>query len=174
MVIFAALKNRILHTVNDNVRDLYGGHVRVRACGICIADDQILLVNHAMYGENGFFWSPPGGGVMFGETARKTVIREFKEEANIDVKVGKLLFVNEHIAGPLHAVELFFEINSFEGLISKGIDPEFSADDQIIKDVRWMNWEEIKKYKAEQLHSLFSLADSIGGIRGLDNYITKK
>lgn len=171
MVIFAALKNHILHTVNDNVKGLYGGQIRVRACGICVAEGKILLVNHSLYGQNGFFWSPPGGGILFGETAQQAVVREFKEETGLEVKVGPLLFFNEHIADPLHAIELFFEIKSFEGTPTKGIDPEFSSDDQIIRNVCFMSWQEISQYRADQLHNLFSKTDSVEGILRLDNYI---
>jgi 8-oxo-dGTP diphosphatase len=171
MVIFAALKNHILHTVNDQVKDLYGGHIRVRACGICVTDGTILLVNHSIYGHGGYFWSPPGGGILFGETARQAVKREFKEETGLDVTVGPLLFFNEHIADPLHAIELFFEIESFEGELTKGIDPEFSSHDQIIRDVRFMNWQEISQYHTDQLHSLFSKTDSVEGILRPNNFI---
>ncbi|MEO6287748.1 MAG: NUDIX hydrolase [Dyadobacter sp.] len=171
MVIFAALKNYILPAINDDVKDLYGGQIRVRACGICVAEGKILLVNHAMYGTDGFFWSPPGGGIIFGETAQEAVQREFKEETGLEVEVGSLLFFNEHIADPLHAIELFFEITSFEGAIIKGLDPEFLFQNQIIQDVRFMNWQEISRYHADQLHRLFSKADSVEGILRLNNYI---
>jgi 8-oxo-dGTP diphosphatase len=171
MVIFAALKNHILPTINDHVKDLYGGHIRVRACGICVAEGKILLVNHAMYGPDGSFWSPPGGGILFGETAQQAVKREFKEETGLVAEVGPLLFFNEHIADTLHAIELFFEVKSFEGELTKGIDPEFSSHEQIIKDVRFMNWQEISQYRADQLHSLLSKTDSVEGILRLNNYI---
>jgi 8-oxo-dGTP diphosphatase len=105
MVIFARSKKQALQTLNADIGNLYGGSVRVRVGGLCVQEHRILLVNHALYGPEGIFWSPPGGGVQFGESAQQALVREFREETGLDVEVGELLFVHEHIAVPLHAVE---------------------------------------------------------------------
>jgi 8-oxo-dGTP diphosphatase len=173
MVIFAALKSQALRTVNDQVKDLYGGQVRVRVCGICIVKDKILLVNHSLYGKGTSFWIPPGGGIKFGETADSALVREFKEEAGLDVIAGDLLFINEHIKPPLHAIELFFEIKSFDGNPVKGADPEFSVENQIIADVRFMTLQDIKEMAADSVHSLFSKIDSLADIFLLNKYISQ-
>lgn len=39
----------------------------------------------------------PGGGLEFGEGLEDAVIREFKEELDISVKVDKLLYINEFL-----------------------------------------------------------------------------
>lgn len=172
MVIFARSKKRALQTLNAEIKKLYGGSVRVRVGGLCVQQDRILLVNHALYGPEGTFWSPPGGGVQFGESAEMALVREFKEETGLDVEVGELLLVHEHIAAPLHAVELFFRIKSFIGNAEAGADPELSADGQIIREVRFLDWEQIQRYHPGQRHRILNMAASIEGIFELNKYIS--
>ncbi|NIJ53705.1 NUDIX domain-containing protein [Dyadobacter arcticus] len=161
-----------MQTVKDEIGALYGGSVRVRVCGICVKNERILVVNHSLYGKNQLFWSPPGGGIQYGETAVDALKREFEEETGLKVQVGSLLFIHEHIGHPLHAIELFFRIDSFEGTLVKGSDPEITSDGQIIEEVSFMSWTEIQKFEESQLHRLFSLSDSLEGIFNLGNYIS--
>jgi len=171
MVIFAPPKKQALLTVNETIKDLYGGRVRVRVCGICIIHDRILLVNHSLYGKENAFWVPPGGGVQFGESAEAALKREFREETGLDIETGALLFINEHVQPPLHAIELFFEINAVNGIPVKGIDPELFLEDQIIADVRFLTIQEIKKLPETSVHSFFSRVKALEDIFALGNYL---
>lgn len=53
----------------------------------CFCGDKLVVV----YSDKKGYWTPPGGGVEIGETARDAVIREVKEETNM--KVLKQRFV---------------------------------------------------------------------------------
>jgi 8-oxo-dGTP diphosphatase len=119
----------------------YGYQLRVRICGICVQEGKILLINHSGMNENGEFWSPPGGGLEFGETIENCLKREFLEETNTIISIGKLLVVNEFIKNPLHAIELFYEVKIEAGQVKKGFDPEM--EEQIIRDIQWMSYEEV-------------------------------
>ena len=47
----------------------------------CFCGDKLVLV----YSEKKGYWTPPGGGVEAGESARDAVRREVKEETNMNV-----------------------------------------------------------------------------------------
>jgi 8-oxo-dGTP diphosphatase len=127
--------------MNQNLINQYGNQLRVRVCGICVQEGKILLINHSGMNESGEFWSPPGGGLEFGETIENCLKREFLEETNTIISIGKLLVVNEFIKNPLHAIELFYEVKIEAGQVKKGFDPEM--EEQIIRDIQWMSYEEV-------------------------------
>ena len=127
--------------MTQEIINQYGNKIRVRVCGICVQDDKILLVNHSGMNESGEFWSPPGGGLEFGESIEDCLKREFLEETNTVISVGKFLKINEFVKPPLHAIELFYEVKILSGEIKIGFDPEM--DYQIIKDIQWLNFEEV-------------------------------
>ena len=58
--------------------------------GICIRDKKILLLKRA---NDPFreFWHVVGGQVEDNETLKEAIIREFKEETNLDVEVGRII-----------------------------------------------------------------------------------
>jgi 8-oxo-dGTP diphosphatase len=127
--------------MNHEIINQYGNQLRVRVCGICVEDGKVLLINHSGMNESGEFWSPPGGGLQFGETIEDCLKREFLEETNAIISVGKFLKINEFIKPPLHAIELFYEVKIVSGEIQIGFDPEM--EEQIIKDVKWLSFEEV-------------------------------
>ena len=54
------------------------------------------------------FWTPPGGGVEFGEPLESALRREVAEETGVDVEVGPLRYVVDFVRPPLHAVSFYF------------------------------------------------------------------
>lgn len=127
--------------MNKEIINQYGNQLRVRVCGICVQDDKILLINHSGMNESGEFWSSPGGGLQFGETIEDCLKREFLEETKTIISVGEFLKINEFVKPPLHAIELFYEVKIESGEIQIGFDPEM--EEQIIKDVKWLSFEEV-------------------------------
>lgn len=138
----------------------YGGAPRIRVCGILVEDNSVLLIKHRGLGALGELWLPPGGGVEFGNTLEHNLQREFLEETGLMVEICDFLFVSEFLLKPLHAIELFFSVKSIGGELKKGLDPELRADQQIIDEVRMMNFSEINSLKSESLHGILRKCNS--------------
>jgi len=62
------------------------------ASGIILQDKKILLLQRSNYSENyPEFWGCPGGRAEQGETAEQNVIREVKEECNLNFSPTSIL-----------------------------------------------------------------------------------
>ncbi len=149
----------------------FGHHLRTRVSGICIENEKILLVRHAVLGKTGTFWAPPGGGMEFGMNAKENLIREVKEETGLNVSVGSFMFVHEYLEKPLHAIELFFRIEIDNGDIKCGSDPELSSNNQIIKEVKFMSFDEIASLRGPQIHNIFNVCKNISEIEFFRGYL---
>lgn len=136
------------------MQDRLKNNVRVRACGILIENDRILLVGHRGLVSESTFWSPPGGGIDGGESAYETVAREMQEETGIVVAVRELFTYSEFIHPPLHALELFFWTEQRAGQIKLGRDPELPDTHQLLTDVSWKTWSEISQLPKAQKHPI--------------------
>ncbi|MFO7257667.1 MAG: NUDIX hydrolase [Bacteroidota bacterium] len=148
---------------------IYGKRVRVRACGICWDGDRVLVVNHQGL-TDGDFWAPPGGGVEFGFSVPETITREFREETGLEVETGRHLCVFEYINTPLHAVELFFEVERRGGTLRTGTDPELPPDRQIITAARFMSFEELGRVSAAEKHGIFRIFNTPESLRTAYGY----
>jgi 8-oxo-dGTP diphosphatase len=58
----------------------------IRVYGIYIDDADNILLSDEKYGDS-YFTKFPGGGLEWGEGTRDCLVREFKEEFNIDIEV---------------------------------------------------------------------------------------
>jgi ADP-ribose pyrophosphatase YjhB (NUDIX family) len=155
----------------QEVLKLYGNRLRLRVCGLYCEDDRLLMVRHRGIGPTDTFWCPPGGGAQFGESAPDALIREFAEETGLAVEIGDLLFVNEFMQSPLHALELFFRVHGRGGTLRQGVDPEMGINEQIIQEVRLMSFAEIKAYPPEEVHALFRPCNSLDDVFRLRGYL---
>lgn len=142
-----------LNNVHEQIVETFGNKLRVRVCGILIKNDSIVLVKHHNLGGTGTLWAPPGGGMNFGESVHETLVREFKEETNLDIEVGELLLVTEYLDKPLHAVELFFGVSYAGGELKTGYDPEMKKT-QIISVVEFVPFNVLKDMNNDILHKV--------------------
>lgn len=155
--------------MSPKIPEIYTNRTRVRVCGLCWRGEKLLMVNHVGLTE-GSFWSPPGGGVEFGETATDALTREFREETGIEVVPKTFQFVCEYIQHPLHAVELFFTADHLAGDVVKGNDPETDPENQLIRDVKYMSLEEILAVPADERHGVFKLVQTVGDLKSLAGF----
>ncbi len=158
---------------SQQIATQYGGKVRVRVSGVLVQEEKVLLVGHRGIVPDNLWWAPPGGGVEFGETLTERLQKEFEEESGIFVDVCDFLGVGEFLEKPLHAIELFFSVKQVGGVLKKGEDPEFSTQDQLIKEVCMMPFSEIKKIKKDCIHGLLRESDTTQDLltpRGFFNF----
>ena len=113
---------------------------RVRVAGILIEDDKILLIEHNKNDKK--YWLVPGGGVDWGESTAEALIREYKEETNLDISVEKFLFLSETIAPDKkkHVINLYFEIKTTDDFKEK----MQLGDEKNLTDLRFITKEEIE------------------------------
>ena len=132
-----------------HVPDRLAGHVRVRA-GALVFDDPdaptaVLLAEHAGLWSDEPFWTPPGGGVEFGEGLSEALAREVREETGVDVEVGPVRYALDFVRPPLHAVSFYLSCRADRPALAAArlrTDPEL-GDDQILRRLRLMPFDEL-------------------------------
>lgn len=144
--------------LSDTIQNTFGDRlrVRVRVCGLCFSGDDLLLIRHRGLGKLGYLYAPPGGEMHYGERAEEALIREFDEETGLRVQVREFLFVYEFLAAPLHALELFFSVETVGGELRRGHDPELADHEQLIEAVRFMSPEAIAQAPRDAMHAMIS------------------
>ena len=68
----------------------------VNVVAAVIKHDGCVFISQRGYGEYKGFWEFPGGKIELGETNEAALIREIKEELDIDIAVGDLIDVIEY------------------------------------------------------------------------------
>jgi ADP-ribose pyrophosphatase YjhB (NUDIX family) len=110
-----------------------------RVAAVIIKGKKILLMYRIKNGREYFVF--PGGGVEENESLETALIREIKEEFNIDVKIEKLLFRIENQGRE----EFYFLVKEFVGI------PEISGEEKERMNENnqyapaWLNLEEVIK-----------------------------
>jgi len=103
-------------------------------------------------------WDTPGGSLDFGEDPISAVIRETKEEAGLDVKVGKLIYCHNQYY-PNNGQYWFALVYECEIIGDSVVTIDPSEHD----DYRWITLEELKTLpKIDFLNDLYI------------NYLTQK
>lgn len=66
----------------------------LRVYGICLLPSDEIIVSRESY--NGFHFTKfPGGGLEYGEGLKEALIREWKEEANLEIEVGNHFYTTD-------------------------------------------------------------------------------
>ncbi|GIQ69613.1 hypothetical protein XYCOK13_24370 [Xylanibacillus composti] len=71
---------------------------RIRPTALILRDRHVLLIEYEENGEQ--HYNLPGGGLKKGETLIEGLVRELREEANVQAEVGPIAFIYEF--HPLH------------------------------------------------------------------------
>jgi ADP-ribose pyrophosphatase YjhB (NUDIX family) len=67
----------------------------IRIYGILMTDARQIVVSDEFI-RGGYYTKFPGGGLEFGEGTRECLKREFKEEMNLEVEIGKHIYTTDY------------------------------------------------------------------------------
>lgn len=104
---------------------------RIRAAGLVVRDDRLLLVRHKLPRQDEWWWSPPGGGVEGIETLFAAAEREVWEETNLRVRAGRIAYVQELVDAGRNRriVEFFVVCDNIEGeLLGEREGPPYTLE----------------------------------------------
>lgn len=141
----------------DDLLSPYAGQVRVRVGGLLLREGTLLLAAHrGLLADDAPFWSPPGGGWVFGESLREAVRREFLEETGLAVRAGRLLHLHEFQQGKLQALEIFFEVlpDDPTALPKLGHDPEHAPERQLLTELAWFSPRQLLALPPARVHPI--------------------
>ena len=139
-----------------------GERFTVRAAGVCVRDDHVLL--HTAEGIG--FWALPGGRGEFGEQTADTVQREMWEETGLEVTVGDLLWMMENFFAyyegkAFHELGFYYRMMLPEGFPSPSEQSEFyGAEEDKPLTFRWFpvaDLEDVRLFPTYFRHALREL-----------------
>jgi 8-oxo-dGTP diphosphatase len=109
----------------------------VRVYGILLGDNKKVLVSDEFI-RGGYYTKFPGGGLEFGEGTRDCLKREFKEEMDLDVKIGDHLYTTDFFQmsafHPEHQIlSIYYFAEALEPIRARLSDIPFDFDEQQLK-----------------------------------------
>lgn len=101
-----------------------------------IEDDKKIFITRRGYGEFENMWEFPGGKIEHGETKEEALIREIKEELELDINITKFLTTVDYDYPNFHLTMHCFICNICGGNL------QLNAHN----DVKWASLEELDKF----------------------------
>ena len=125
------------------------------AAAIIVKDNKVFATQRG-YGEFKDGWEFPGGKLEPGESAREALVREIREELDVDIKVGKLLETVEYDYPEFHLTMHCFicELLSEEIVLKEHEDARWLKEEEL-DSVPWLPAditiiEKIKAYMGQE------------------------
>jgi len=125
----------------------------VRYQGAIIREHHLLLIRHQERINGRSYWVIPGGGREDGESEEGCVLREMKEETNLEVRVERLLLDEARPPGKMYQRAKTYLCTVVGGEAQPGYEPEpDAAQAYAIVEVRWFDLRDETKW-GEKVHS---------------------
>lgn len=118
----------------------------VRVYGILIKNNKVLISDEFIKGHH--ITKFPGGGLEFGEGTKDCLIREFKEELNLDISVLKHFYTTDffvHSAFDTNSqvISIYYLVDTAQELTFKTTDKLFDYEKKA--GAQSMRWIDVKK-----------------------------
>lgn len=112
--------------------------------GIVVAPDgDILLVRSHKWND---MWTIPGGKIEMGESTHNAVIREIKEETNLDVSDVRLINIQDCIFSPEFYIPRHFIFHDFVCRIAKNENKNDVILNDEAQEYAWVTPEKAAQY----------------------------
>jgi len=115
--------------VSGRSRARPGERVRVAAYAIVRDERERVLLCHIDPAVGvGDVWTLPGGGLEFGESPRRAVLRELEEETGFIGEIDRLVEVDDRVftsrngADRMHAIRIVYEVTLVGGSLRDELD----------------------------------------------------
>ncbi len=128
-------------------------HFNVRIYGILIQKDKVLVSDEYIKGT--FITKFPGGGLEFGEGTKDCLIREFKEELDLDIEVTSHFyttdfFVSSAFSTQSQVISIYYLVKPLAAINVKIAEKPFDFEKKK-EGAQAFRWIELKKLKEEDL-----------------------
>ncbi len=117
---------------------MWTGGVRV----IVLDDDNRILMVRQDHPER-TVWMVPGGSIEEGESSAQAAVREVLEETGLEIETCGLIWHVEEVSERGQRFVNFFRAKVTGGELKLGTDPEFSEEDQVLAEIRFMTRDEV-------------------------------
>jgi 8-oxo-dGTP diphosphatase len=119
-------------------------HINVRVYGILIQDSNVLVSDEYIKGNN--ITKFPGGGLEYGEGTKECLIREFKEELNLNIEILSHFyttdfFVNSAFSNQSQIISVYYlvkPLGDLDFLISNNVF-DFEEVKEGAQSMRWID-----------------------------------
>lgn len=133
----------------------------VRVYGILLGDNKEILVSDEFI-RGGYYTKFPGGGLEFGEGTRDCLKREFKEELDLEVRIGDHIYTTDFFqmsafSPDQQIIAIYYFAHALEPIKAPLRTKSFDFDEQQLEvykrtgeteTFRFINWDD---FSAEEI-----------------------
>jgi 8-oxo-dGTP diphosphatase len=118
---------------------MYETTIYVAAALIRNKNGQYLITRRMPHSNYGGYWEFPGGTIEPGESPEEALVREIKEELNINIETGTVFWHETHKTGS-KIIDIRF--------INCRIEPVHQVIEKIeVTDYKWVGLDELNQFK---------------------------